>query len=114
METRLAEGEIKQPHVTQIPTLKNLLVVLAGVLHNHEFVLAELGEPGSAGGTGLMWGNWTRAGGLGLGRGLGIGWGDWAQMRGLGGAGLAEEGVPGRRLKCLGLTSLVWGFLWHS
>lgn len=46
IETRLAEGEIKQPHVTQIPTLKNLLVVLAVALHNREPVRAQMGVPG--------------------------------------------------------------------
>lgn len=48
IETRLAEGEIKQPHVTQIPTLKNLLVALAVALHNQEPVRAQMGGPGSA------------------------------------------------------------------
>lgn len=46
IETRLAEGEIKQPHVTQIPTLKNLLVALAVALHNQEPVRAQMGAPG--------------------------------------------------------------------
>ena len=36
IETRLAKGEIKQPHVTQIPTLKNLLVAPVSALHNRE------------------------------------------------------------------------------
>lgn len=81
IETRLAEGEIKQPHVTQIPTLKNLPVVLAGVLHNHESAGARPAGPGSDGGTGL----------------------------GQGGPGSAAEGPPGRRQQCLGLTSAGFG-----
>jgi len=94
IETRLAEGEIKQPHVTQIPTLKNLLVALVWALHNQESARARLG-------------------GLGLPRGTGLGWGDQAQMGGLcsdeEGPGSAAEGPPGRRKQCLGLTSAGFG-----
>lgn len=55
IETRLAEGEIKQPHVTQIPTLKNLPVALAGALHNKESARAPEGTWCSTGGPPGSW-----------------------------------------------------------